>query len=138
MTRFKRIFTFMLCLTLILSSFAGVVSASDDVISPRANNVANVYSDFVISNGEAIVTLSYDGYSGVTTGARITTTLQKRNLLVFWKDVTEWVDTSSDASDYFEHSYAVSSGTYRVKITYEISGSGGATDVIEEEIKASS
>lgn len=138
MTRFKRIFTFMLCLTLILSSFAGVVSASDDVISPRANNVSGTNSHFDIVDGEAIVTLSYQGYNGVTTGARITTTLQKRNLLVFWKDVTEWVDTSSSSYGTFKHTYGVSSGTYRVKITYEISGSGGATDVIEEEIKASS
>ena len=37
----------------------------------------------------------------------------------------------------FEHSYRVKSGTYRVKIRYEISGNGGETDVFEDEIKDS-
>ena len=138
MTNFKRLLTLMLCLGIMLSVFASTVNASNDAITPRANNVANTYSDFYISGSEAVVRLSYDGYNGVITGARITTVLQKRNLLVFWKDVTEWVDTSSNISDYFEHRYSVASGTYRVQITYEISGTGGATDVIEDEIKASS
>ena len=133
----KRIITFMLCLVLLLTCFANAVSASADSITPRYNNAVNTNSNFVISNDTASVMVSYDGYSGITTGARITTVLQKRNLLVFWKDVTEWVDTSSKVSDSFEHTYSVGSGTYRVQITYEISGTGGATDVIEETIKAS-
>lgn len=133
----KRIITFMLCLVLLLTCFANAVSASADSITPRYSNTAIVDSDFVISNDTAIVMVSYNGYSGITTGARITTVLQKRNLLVFWKDVTEWVDTSSKVSDSFEHTYSVGSGTYRVQITYEISGTGGATDVVEEEFKAS-
>ena len=133
----KRIITFMLCLVLLLTCFANAVSASADSITPRYSNTARVDSNFFISNDVAIVYLSYDGYNGITNGARITTVLQKRNLLVFWMDVTEWVDTSSKVSDSFEHTYAVESGKYRVKITYEISGTGGATDVIEEEFKAS-
>ena len=104
---------------------------------PCYNNAIDTKSKFEIVNDVATVDTSYYGISGITTGAKVTVVLQKRSLLVFWNDVTTWVDNSTKMNDSFAHSYAVSSGTYRVQITYEISGSGGATDVIEETIKAS-
>ena len=137
MKKTKRVLAFLLCLVVISTSFVTVISAADEGVSPCLNNAISTHSNFDIVDDEAIIYVSYNGYSGITTGARITIKLEKRNLLFFWKDVTEWVDTSSNVSDYFDHTYPVSSGKYRVTVRYEISGSGGATDVIEEELKAS-
>lgn len=135
----KKVISIILCAVLLLCGLQTFAFASDanDEIMPCYNNAAVVESSFNIVNGNAKVLVSYTGYAGVTTGARITIQLQKRNLLVFWKDVTEWEEVSYNAVDMFEHSYPVSSGTYRVKIRCEISGSGGATDVIEKELQDS-
>jgi len=46
----------------------------------------------------------------------------------------EWVDTSTDYADAFIHEIQLdNTGTYRAIVVYEISGTGGATDVIEYE-----
>lgn len=131
----KKSISFILVAVILMSVFTTVVSASNEGISARNNNVALTDSNFVIVDDVAYVAVSYIGYSNVTTSAKITITLQKRTLLLFWSDETEWIDTSNNVSNTFEHTYPVSSGTYRVKITFEISGTGGATDVIEREIK---
>ena len=135
----KKVISIMLCAILLVCGFEtfALASNANDGIMPCYNNVGGVDSRFSIVDGDAIVSISYSGYPGVTTGARITVQLQKRNLLVFWKDVTEWENVSDRESGTFTYSRPVSSGTYRVKIRCEISGSGGATDVIEEELQAS-
>ena len=135
----KKILAIVLCTILFIGAFGSAVFASDtnDGIMPCFNNVGLIDSSFAIIDGEAIVLVSYMGYPGITTGARITTQLQKRSFLFFWSDITEWVDVSYEEDAMFEHSYPVSSGTYRVKIKYEISGTGGATDVVEDELKDS-
>ena len=135
----RKVISIILCAVLLLCGLQTFAFASDanDEIMPCYNNAGGIDSRFSIIDGNAIILASYTGYQGVTTGARITIQLQKRNLLVFWKDVTEWVDISYEEDATFEHVYPVSSGTYRVKIRYEINGSGGATDVIEKELKDS-
>ena len=134
----KRIISVLICFVIIASIGCVTANAANEGIMPCFNNVASTEADFYIdSNGNANVQVGYVGYEGITTGARITILLEKRNLLVFWKDVEEWVITSSDYyGDYFR-SCAVSEGTYRVTITFEISGTGGATDVHEVELKDS-
>ena len=135
----KKIVTLVLCIAFLFGTFNTVVFASsgNEGIMPCFNNVGAVESSFTIIDGEAIVLVSYMGYPNITSEARITTMLQKRTLLFFWKDVIEWVDVSYEEDAMFEHSHSVSSGTYRVKIKYEISGSAGGTDVIEDEIQDS-
>ena len=131
----KKTISFILVAVVLFSLFTMVVSASNEGISVCNNNVAMTDSNFIIVDNVAYVDVSYIGYSNVTTNAKITITLQKRTLLLFWSNETEWIDTSDRVSNTFTHTYPVSSGTYRVKITFEISGTGGATDVIEREIK---
>lgn len=131
----KKSISFILVAVILMSVFTTVVSASNEGISVCNNNVAMTDSNFIIVDNVAYVDVSYIGYSNVTTNAKITITLQKRTLLLFWSNETEWIDTSDRVSNTFTHTYPVSSGTYRVKITFEISGTGGATDVIEREIK---
>ena len=135
----KKLIAIILCAILFVGAFDTTTFASDSDagIMPCFNNVGLIDSSFAIIDGEAIVLVSYMGYPGITTGAKITTKLEKRSFLFFWNDVTEWVDVSYEEDAMFEHSYPVSSGTYRVKIKYEISGTGGATDVVEDELKDS-
>lgn len=135
----KKFLAILLCSVILLSNLNTAVFASNERadIMPRFNNISSLNSSFDITDGMAHITVLYIGYPGVTTSARITIELQKRNLLVFWKDITSWVVVSYEEDDYFEYSYPVDSGTYRIKITYEISGTTGTTDVIEETIKDS-
>lgn len=134
----KKFLLTILCLATLMSCMNMTAFAQEAQITPRYNNVNTANSDFRIeADGTARVTLAYTGYVGTTKSVRITTTLQKRNLLVFWKDVTEWTDTSTNSSGNFLHTYHVEEGTYRVKIRFEFSGSGGASDVIEKEHKVS-
>ena len=135
----KKLVATILCFVLFVGTFSTTTFASNenDGIMPCFNNVGVIDSSFTIVDGEAIVLLSYMGYPGITTGARITTQLQKRSFLFFWSDVTEWVDVSYEEDAMFEHTYSVSSGTYRVKIKYEISGTGGASDIVEDVLEDS-
>lgn len=135
----KKILSIILCAILLVCGFETLALASggDDGIMPCYNNASSTNSNFYVADGNAVISASYVGFPGVTTGAKITVQLQKRNLLVFWKDVTSWENVSYEYSGVFTYSHPVSSGTYRVRIRYEISGSGGAVDVVEEELKAS-
>ena len=134
----KRIISLIVCLVIIASVGCITVSAAGAGVTPRYNNLEYTQATFNIdSNGNANIVVGYSGYQGITTGARITILLEKRNLLVFWKDIQEWVITSDQYRATFLRSSTVSSGTYRVTVRFEISGTGGATDVYETEIKDS-
>ena len=112
-----------------------VVQASE--ITPRYNNVNQIITDFNISSsGRATVYVSYSGTDGVTTGATITTKIEKK-FLWWWNDVdnASWVDQVSGADFLTTHSVNLSSGgTYRCTYEYNIYGTG-ATDVISGEIE---
>ena len=134
----KRIISFTLCLVILCMLGAVTVSAADDGIMPRYNNLNYTQTSFNIdSNGTANIMAGYTGYSGITTGAKITILLEKKSFIFFWKDVEDWVITSNEYYGTFVKTYAVSEGDYRVTITFEISGSGGATDVKEVELEDS-
>ena len=92
----KKLIAIILCAILFVGAFDTTTFASDaDAgIMPCFNNVGLIDSSFAIIDGEAIVLVSYMGYPGITTGAKITTKLEKRSFLFFWNDVTEWVDVS--------------------------------------------
>ncbi len=113
------------------------VLASD--IMPLNNNTNLTKTKFVISDtGDAIVTVKYEGYPNITTGAIISIKIEKRNLLLFWTDVVE--ETITVNNYYYAnalHYQLEDTGTYRCTVEYVISGTGGADDVItyEEEQK---
>lgn len=134
----KKSFINFICFIVILSCFYTVAFASDDGISPYFNNVVRTSTDLYIENDIATVMVSYSGYSGVTTNAVITTKIQKRFLLVFWQDVegASWTDYATGVYYSNTHSISVKSGTYRAQVEYTIYGSGGAADVITDEIEA--
>ena len=134
----KRVISVLILCVMLIGLSCTAVSAANEGVMPRYNNAADIDADFYISeNGIANITAGYTGYSGVTTGAKITILLEEKTFFFFWSDVKEWVITSSEYTATFFRSYAIPSGDYRVTITYEISGTGGATDVYEEVLEDS-
>ena len=138
----KRRILSMILLVVILSTLVVMAAAAvipDAGIMPCYNNTMMTSTNFTISTaGKATITATYDGYYGITTGATVTSYIEKRTLGLFWTKVdigepnNEWVDTSTDYLDAFGHEFWLDSkGTYRATVVYEISGTGGATDVID-------
>ena len=114
------------------------VTATETGVTPRYNNTISNYTNFYItSGGEAQVTLSYEGYEGITTGATITSKIQKKTLW-WWNDVdgASWTDEVIGDSILVEHFFNLSkSATYRLVYEYQIRGTGGTTDVISGELE---
>ena len=126
------------CLLFILAFvFVSIVQfsvlASD--IMPLNNNTLATKTRFSISDtGEAVVSLNFEGYPNVTTGATISIKIEKRNFLLFWADVVE--ETITVNNYYYENAFYYQledTGTYRCKVEYVVSGTGGADDVITFE-----
>ena len=114
------------------------VAATESGVMPRYNNVfkENTYF-YITSGGEAQVTLNFVGYEGVTTGATITSKIQKKTLW-WWSDVdgASWTDEVSGYQFATVHYFNLSkSATYRLVYEYQIRGAGGATDVISGELE---
>lgn len=107
--------------------------ASD--IMPLNNNTLAAKTRFSISDtGEAVVSLNFEGYPNVTTGATISIKIEKRNFLLFWTDIVEETITVNNYYYANELYYQLEdTGTYRCTVEYVISGSGGADDVITFE-----
>lgn len=128
------ILSVVIILMLVFQSFA---FASD--ISTYNNNTAVTVTSFVISNaGKSTVTYEYDGYTGITTGATIKIVIEKRSFLLFWNEVI------TDTVTVYEEHYAgalvchfTEKGTYRCTVTYTVSGTAGADDVLTFQDTAS-
>lgn len=139
----KTIFTsasLLLILTCIFSIVAIPASAAN--IMPYYNNTVSAQSSASLSStGTLTINNKYTGISGTTTKAVITTYVEKKTLGIFWKKVdigqtdNKWVDTIYNYKYSGSHSVQLhSKGTYRIKVNYEIYGTGGAVDKIPYEI----
>lgn len=140
----KKILSLLLVLLLITAPLCSV-SASAQVsneIMPLYNNVVSTRTSATISSSGALdVSVKYTGINGTTTRAIITTYIEKKTLGLFWTRVDigttndEWVDTIYNYKYEGSHSHQLTkTGTYRVTVTYQIYGNGGAADEIVEEI----
>lgn len=118
-----------------------VAASSDGLIAPYYNNTASTSTSMVINeNGLMTITYRYTGIPSTTSHATITTYVEKRTLGIFWTRVDigvendEWRDTIYDYRYTGTRTLQLSkSGTYRVKVTYMIYGSGGSADEIVYE-----
>lgn len=117
------------------------LAAQSSGISPLNNNVLSSFTDFSISKtGNSKVDVNYTGYPNVTTGATITVTIKKNTFLFFWSEVVNETYVVVGEKYRNTYNYDLSShgpGKYRCNVTYTISGSGGADDVIPFEKDAS-
>ena len=138
----KKFIALLLCVLLTVSfaatAYANDAENADDVIVLRFSNVSSVTTTFNISStGKATVKNRYVGISGVTTGGKITTKVQKK-IGVIWVTVSggSWTDNSTAIEYTKSHSVQLSStGTYRAHVVFRISGSGGADDVITKNVQ---
>ena len=140
----KRFVTFFITFVFCIACFGITVNAAarEDIVLPMYNNTAVATTTFNINeNGVASVSVSYGGKYGQSVSAVITSKIQK-NESGTWVDVdidqpnNQWVDESSMSFYSTTHTHQLTSrGTYRAVVVYEISGTGGATDVIERTIE---
>ena len=121
------------CILMLVAIIPISVFAND--ISLLNNNTLLNHTVFSITDtGEARVTYQYEGYPNITTGAEITIKIEKRNLLIFWNDIVEETIVVAGESYDGVYRYQLSkTGTYRCTVTYRVSGTGGADDVITFE-----
>ncbi len=133
----KKKFCLLFVLLFVFANVAQISVLASDIM-PLNNNTGLTKTRFVISDtGDAIVSVKYEGYPNITTGATITIKIEKRSLLLFWSDVVEEIITVNDSLYFNELHYQLEdSGTYRCTVEYVISGSGGADDIITYEAEA--
>ena len=101
------------------------------------NTISASVSASVNSSGKMTTYMSVSGISGVTTRIGVELRIQYQIYGIFWKTVdigytdNVWIDstTSIAYSNTFDFNLSIS-GNYRARVTYTVSGTGGADDVI--------
>ena len=131
----KKFLGVVLCVSLMLSFMSIPVKAAE--VEPRYNVTGNIDVDFDIKNNLATAQVGYEGLINQVKEAIVTTKLEKQVFWFFWEREYEWIDVSIEYIDSFTHTYGVSSGTYRITVTFEITGTDGTTDTITEQREAS-
>ena len=130
----KRKFCLILSCIVLLVAIIPISVFASDVSLYNNNTMRNNTSFSITDSGEARVSYQYVGYEGITTGAEITIKIEKRNFLIFWTDVVE--ETVIVTGENYDGAYRyqlAKTGTYKCTVTYRVSGTGGADDVITFE-----
>ena len=112
-----------------------VALANEKTITPKYNNSRSVEYEFVIEDNVAQISVLVTGYENVTSNTSVNIKLEKRALWgLFWTDVEEWNDSTSNNVHRFSFSKPVSSGTYRCSFEVTVEGTGGSPDVLTKVI----
>lgn len=124
-------------LTMFASAFV------EEEATPYYNNTASATVTFAISStGKATFSLSCKGISGVTSKITAVSYIQRKVGLIWARvdnglDGKEWTDTVNGTSLTKSHSLQLSkTGTYRVKVEFTVTGSGGSADEITKTVTA--
>ena len=105
-------------------------------INPRLTNIDSATTTFGVVNNTAEVVVDYTGRASNFSRAEVSVKIEKKFLLLFWKDIAEWTDTCTDVNGFIVGTCtADGSGTYRATITLTIYGKNGVNDVIEDVIE---
>lgn len=122
--------------TLFVSAGATTAAGTDTGITPRWTNTAYVDTSFGVADDIAEAFVDYYCREELFTHAVLKVTIQKRFLLVFWRDVYVWTHTSYEHSMfYFAETPVTEEGMYRAKFYLEFYGNTGAVDVVEHNIE---
>ena len=129
----KRLISILLCFVLIFSCFGIVAFASDGSDIALCNNNVMITDTlfYISSSGKAEISVSYYGYTGITTGGRITTVLEKK-VNGEWSEINRWVENPTTDTFLEVYEPQLTKGTYQITVEYVISGTGGPDDVITE------
>lgn len=117
----------VLLLSMNVWSFA--VSAEETTVQPRLSYTNYTATGLKITtNGVACCTASAEGYDGITTKIHIEMKLQKYTVL-WWSTQETWEATFTGVDALMSKTASVSSGKYRVRVTYTVY-SGSASEEI--------
>ena len=121
----------------VLSMTNVVALAAENEISPRLSHTNSGGFSFAIIDNVGYIDATYYGYDSFVR-ADLNVNVQKRFLLVFWKDYYEWNASCTVIDGDFVHEFAVEdSGKYRANFTLTVTGNDGTTDVITSTIEDS-
>ena len=110
--------------------------AAEGQITPRLSHTDGVSFYFTSSSSGGYIKVFYDGYDSFVR-ADLTVKVQKRFLLVFWNDVTEWSTSSTSTIGSISNTLPLNgSGTYRATFTLTVTGNNGTVDTITETIES--
>ena len=130
----------ILALTLVML-FTGVptfAAEADTGISPRLSHMSGGVFTFSALDDGAHVSITYEGYTDSFVRAEVTVKLEKRVMLLFWKDLDTWSATSTELCGHFYHIFEHDGkGTYKATMTLKVYGTDGTYDVIEDSIQSS-
>ena len=123
-------------LLIAILSMANVTAfATNEIISPRLSHTEDGGFSFAIIDNVGCLDATYYGYDSFVR-ADLNVNVQKRFLLVFWKDYYEWNASCTELIGDFYHEFAVEdSGKYRANFTLTVTGNDGTTDVITSTIE---
>ena len=132
----KRFLTLSLTLLLLVMSIYVPLYKASAAITYN-NTTSATLNCSIDSSGRLSAALSVVGKLGKTSRIGVELYVEKKVLLVFWKKVdigcpnNIWTDSvnATNYSNTFQTDLS-STGTYRTTVTYTVSGSGGADDVI--------
>jgi len=135
----KKSLAFILTIVMAISMItAGAIpaSAAENTIQPRLSNADTANVSFVVDEyGIGYFAVTYNGNEETFTEAKVSVTIQKRFLLVFWDDVDRWTGISNEVyGDFYTTFILGDTGTYRAVFTLEFYGTSGVVDVIEDNI----
>ena len=135
----KKYFSLIFAIVFVIILCQNAVFAGNNAI--LNNNTSSTSTSFSITTaGNGRVFVKYVGIPGVTSGASISVVIKKITFLWFTTTVVD--ETYNIAAESYSNTYyydlsSYGSGTYRCNVTYTVSGSGGADDVIPFEDTAS-
>ena len=121
-----------LCLANVTAFAAEDQTDENDGIMPCLEHTSYYSLSFVAASDGGHVTIIYYGYPTFAY-AEITVKIEKKNLVVFWKDICEFSVTSANPNENIYRVCALNgSGNYRATITLTVYGTNGVVDSVTE------
>ena len=128
----KRVLSGLFAVLMMLVLCTSALAAG--IITPY--DISDTVGEFVIDS-QGLAQIRYRSVCDSNTESiTVTVKLEKRTLLLFWKDVEVWTIQSNEASCNGQVSYQLTDGgTYRCTIVYEATNSDGTVDTNEYQKK---
>lgn len=123
----------IMCFTSLPVTAFAAEDGTQNMVTPRLSHLSDVTFTFSATSSGGHVSVSYTGYTASFAKADIHVKLQKKFLLVFWKDVDEWSMTSTDADEAYYHCFTLDgTGTYKATLTFTATGIDGTVDTVTD------
>ena len=134
--RLAFLLTIVMAVSMLMAS-AIPTAAAENAIQPRLSNASTANVSFVVDDsGVGHFAVTYNGKEDTFTEAKVSVTIQKRFLLLFWDDVDRWTGISNEVyGDFYTTFILISKGTYRAVYTLEFYGTSGVVDFIQDSIE---